>query len=95
MTSFAVNFTEMYAVVTALGHASQKVQGELDNLEATVANLIQTWEGEAQTQYVSHQAKWDAAAQRMHAVLGRATQALDVINENYISTEKGVAGSWL
>ncbi|MFV2088612.1 WXG100 family type VII secretion target [Micromonospora sp. LOL_021] len=58
------------------GTAAKNMIQELDGLKTGIQPLVATWEGDAQTAYLTRQAEWESAANDLKDLLNRIEKAL-------------------
>jgi WXG100 family type VII secretion target len=75
---------------TVANHIDQ----QLDHLRSYLAPLAATWTGQASGDYHSLQARWDAAAAGLNAVLREMAAALRTAHGNYAQVEATNASIW-
>ena len=68
--------------------------GTLEQLEADLAPMINSWSGAAQESYLACKKQWDDAAESLAGVLGNIGQAVGQANDNYQSAEQAAQGNW-
>jgi 6 kDa early secretory antigenic target len=85
--------------VAALRQASADIQQalrtletQLDQLERDAAPLIATWDGAACQAYEQRQARWQAAAGNLQAMLREIKSAVDESTADYLSVERRNVG---
>ncbi|WP_329311768.1 WXG100 family type VII secretion target [Streptomyces sp. NBC_01537] len=89
-----VNFTTISQAASDVRTTAGNVRSQLDDLEAGVKQIAQSWEGAAQEGYQAKQAEWDKRAASLHATLEAIAKALDTAAQNYQSTERQNASIW-
>ena len=56
--------------------------------------MTATWEGEAATSYMAHQAKWDQAAEDLNQILTQIAQTVEDGNSTMLAVNNAAANSW-
>ena len=56
--------------------------------------MTQTWEGEAATSYMAHQAKWDQAAADLNEILNQIANTVEDGNNTMHAVNNAAANSW-
>ncbi|MFI5758866.1 WXG100 family type VII secretion target [Streptomyces sp. NPDC051569] len=92
--SILVNFATITQASTDVQSTAGRIKQQLDDLEAAVKRVANTWEGEAQQGYQAKQQQWDTTAADLHATLLKIASALQNSADNYQSTEKSNAATW-
>ncbi len=75
------------------GVASQ-IAAQLSDLKAYLAPLVESWSGEASSDFQALQAKWDASAEDLNQVLRQISQSLRTAGDNYLNTERANRQIW-
>lgn len=89
-----VNFTTISQAASDVRTTAGNIRSQLDDLEAGVKQIAQSWEGSAQEGYQAKQAEWDKRAASLHATLEAVAKALDTAAQNYQSTERQNSAIW-
>ncbi|GHH16613.1 WXG100 family type VII secretion target [Streptomyces lanatus] len=92
--SILVNYATITNASTDVKSTAGRIKQQLDDLEAAVKRVAQSWEGEAQEGYQRKQAEWDKTAADLHATLLKISTALQNAAENYQATEKSNSTTW-
>ncbi|WP_033339414.1 WXG100 family type VII secretion target [Catenuloplanes japonicus] len=72
---------------TEIAEARNLLRSTLDDLDADVRPLTETWGGEAQRAYAARRDAWRRAAEELTAVLGEIGRAVDDSASDYLTTE--------
>lgn len=80
---FAVDLDELLDVVDELARCGARLDGLLDQVEARVAALQQTWSGLAADAQAAAQAEWERGFRDMRAALAVMRGAADTAHGNY------------
>lgn len=89
-----VTFGEIANGQQAVTQTSRQVNQQLEDLKASIARLVATWQGEAAAAYQVKQQQWDRSAEELNQVLNQIGVALGTANDNYQSAEKANASRW-
>ena len=89
-----VTFGALAEAQTTTTTTAAALRGKLDDLQAYLAPLIATWEGQASASYQGHQAQWNAAATELESIMRQISGALGSALEQYQSTEAANAAMW-
>ncbi|MFD9545712.1 WXG100 family type VII secretion target [Streptomyces sp. NPDC060022] len=73
---------------------SQAIMSIIQNLEAELSELRNTWEGEDRTVYSTVQAAWDQAVENIKTLLASHSDLLSDISGQYKFTENSLAQRW-
>ena len=94
MSGLLVNFQTVTQASQDVRSTAGRIKSQLDDLEAMVKRVANTWEGAAQEGYQNKQRQWDQTADHLHQVLLKISTALQNSADNYQSTEKSNANVW-
>ena len=94
MSGILVNFQTVSQASSDVRTTANNIKSQLDDLEAAVKRVANTWEGAAQEGYQNKQRQWDQTAEHLHQVLMKISTALQNSADNYQSTEKANANVW-
>jgi 6 kDa early secretory antigenic target len=92
--SILVNYATITNASTDVKSTAGRIKQQLDDLEAAVKRVANTWEGEAQEGYQRKQREWDQTAADLHSTLLKISTALQSAAENYPATENTNASTW-
>ncbi|MFC3449959.1 WXG100 family type VII secretion target [Amycolatopsis speibonae] len=85
-----------YATIHAAADDCKNTGGELESLfgqlKSDLAPLVNTWQGDAQTAYLSAQTEWDNKFEELKQLLAQVAGVLPQLADGYQSTEQGVTG---
>ena len=70
------------------------INGQLNELKEVIRPMTQTWEGEAATSYMAHQAKWDQAAADLNEILNQIANTVEDGNNTMHAVNNAAANSW-
>lgn len=94
MSGILVNFQTVSQASQDVRTTANSIKSQLDDLEAAVRRVANTWEGSAQEGYQNKQRQWDQTADHLHQVLMKISTALQSSADNYQSTEQANANVW-
>jgi 6 kDa early secretory antigenic target len=94
MGEIQINFQALSAGQAGIGKTFGQLQATLDELEADLQPMIETWSGAAQEAYLTCKNRWDAAALELAAVLQTVSRAVGIANENYQATHSATMQIW-
>jgi early secretory antigenic target protein ESAT-6 len=92
--SILVNYATITNASTDVKSTAGRIKQQLDDLEAAVKRVANSWEGEAQEGYQRKQREWDQTAADLHQTLLKISTALQSAAESYQATEKSNASTW-
>lgn len=72
----------------------QSLQSTLSSLESQLSTNLAEWSGAARSAYSVDQAKWNAAAANMAAVVSQLSTVVGTANSNYTTTERSNTQMW-
>jgi len=94
MSEIRVNFGALEAGRAGIMATHAALVASLDDLEANLQPMLQSWEGEAREAYFQCKQQWDSAAAQMSATLSQIGTAVGTANENYGAAEKAATNTW-
>jgi len=94
MGEIQVNFEALQSGRTGIAQTFKRLQATLDELEAGLKPMIETWSGSAQDQYMMCKRQWDDAAVALATVLNEVSTAVGTAHENYSSTHSATVQIW-
>ena len=89
-----VTFAALHDAQGDISASAQRIFGQLDELKASLAPMVATWEGEAYEAYAEKQRRWDTAAADLSTVLMQIGRVVGDANANYQQTERANAARW-
>lgn len=90
--SFSVNPAQVEALANNIRHGADGIQAQLDELDAKVNQLRQSWDGAAQQAYTQAQAKWTADLNDVRNILNQIASATSQISSSYTASDHKAAG---
>lgn len=84
----------MVAAVNELQDATNAIDSTVNALEASCAQTLGTWVGDAQAQYKVAKLEWDGAIMDMRNLLDRSGTTLGDVYDGYTYTEYQNANEW-
>ena len=89
-----VTFAEIQNASSTINSSATQVQSQLDDLRQEVTKTLAGYQGSAREAYEAAQAKWDAAAADLQAVLAAIGTAVGQAGQAYEAAEKQNEGRW-
>lgn len=89
-----VKFATIEGAAQDVRKVADDIKRSLDDLEAKVRKVAETWEGEAHEAYLRKQREWDRTAADLHATLYKIAGALGDTDEGYRNIEKQIERMW-
>lgn len=83
-----VNFGSLSTASGDIQKALNELRSQLDVLKHDGDQLVQTWDGAAQTAYYERQRKWQTAADDLSEILRHIKIAVDESAADYQDTER-------
>lgn len=68
------------------------IRSELEQLDAEVSKLRESWSGAAQQAYDRAHREWTQSLTQMNELLGRIATTTEEISQNYVSSDNASAG---
>lgn len=84
----------MERLVQVLGTGADNLDSVLDDLEAQVERLIDSWSGDAQLAYYHTQSQWTRDITELKDILGDMRDAVDEIGQDYAQTDGKIAATF-
>lgn len=94
MSEIKVNFGSLEAGRAGIAKTHGQLVSTLDDLEANLQSMLQTWDGQAREAYYQCKSEWDSAAAAMAQTLNQIGTAVGNANENYGAAEKAATNTW-
>lgn len=82
-----VNFAQMSNVPGAIDNAIRNMNSTLEDLQRAAAPIVESWGGDARTEYDTRQKLWTDAQTDLTTLLGQVKKAVETAMENYARTE--------
>lgn len=89
-----VTFATIQEAAAQIRTINGDIKTRLDDLKSQVAAVANTWEGQAQTDYMVRQTKWNEAQTALCALLEQIAAALTQTADIYQQTESHNAKMW-
>jgi WXG100 family type VII secretion target len=89
-----VTFAELANAAQTIQQTSNNLNSKLDELKQQLRPIVESWTGEAATNYQVQQQKWDQSQGDLNQVLLAIGKAVDAAHDAYSSTEKANAQAW-
>ncbi|MCW2597156.1 MAG: family type secretion target [Jatrophihabitans sp.] len=94
MGEIQVNFQALQAGQDGVRQTYNRLQATLEELEADLKPMIESWTGSAQESYLACKRQWDDGARSLAAVLESVSRAVGTANENYRATHNATMQIW-
>lgn len=88
MSTIRVTYGQVTAAAADVRSTSKNIHGQLENLQAKVKQVADSWEGETQQAYQHAQARWDANARELANDLESIAKALESSVQAYQASDK-------
>ncbi|MDV6013089.1 WXG100 family type VII secretion target [Haloechinothrix sp. LS1_15] len=82
-----VHYETLFSAADEVSRASTEMTQASDTLKGDLAPLVNTWEGEAYTNYQALQDQWDQAHAELNQVLAKIGITLNEIGNSYREME--------
>jgi early secretory antigenic target protein ESAT-6 len=89
-----VSFAGLAQGASDIGRSASMIESHLEQLKRDISKLVNTWTGDAATEYQGHQAKWDQAAGDLKQVLASIGTAVQQASQDYADGERNNANRW-
>jgi early secretory antigenic target protein ESAT-6 len=89
-----VTFESVIAAAGDTDAIAGQIGQQLEDLRGCLAPMVSTWSGQASTDYQALQARWDAGAADLNAVLRQIASALRTAHGNYRTAETQNSAIW-
>jgi len=89
-----VRFEALSSGAAGIMGTHRALQSTLDNLEAELGPMVNSWTGDAKEAYFLQKQKWDEASQAMATILQRMGQAVEQAHGNYTAAETANRNIW-
>ncbi|QNG17397.1 WXG100 family type VII secretion target [Rhodococcus triatomae] len=94
MTSFAVDLERLAQIVDRAGELTRSVDQWLDDLDARVTRLHETWQGDAASAQLQAHLEWARGAQQMREALAALEVSAHTAHSNYTSAVSANLRMW-
>ncbi len=94
MGNIQVDFGALQAGHAGVQNSFTRLQATLDELEANLRPMVDSWSGTAQEAYVACKQQWEDAARSLAAVLQTVSQAVATAHDNYSATHGATIQIW-
>ncbi|KQY56339.1 MULTISPECIES: WXG100 family type VII secretion target [unclassified Nocardioides] len=94
MSEIKVNFGSLEAGKAGIQKTHGQLVSTLDDLEANLQPMLQTWDGAAREAYYQCKQEWDNAAAQMATTLGQIGTLVGSAQENYQQAEGTATNMW-
>jgi len=89
-----VNFESVSGGAAGILATHRALQGTLDNLEAELGPMVNSWTGDAREAYFQQKRKWEEASTAMSTILQQMGQAVEQAHGNYRAAETANRNIW-
>jgi len=89
-----VKFESLNAGASGILSTHRALQGTLENLEAQLAPMVNSWTGNAREAYFQQKRKWEEASAAMATILQQMGQAVEQAHSNYTGAESTNTNIW-
>lgn len=94
MPEIQVNLQSLESGSAGLQQLFNRLQGTLDQLDADLKPMIDSWSGAAQESYLAYHGQWTTAAESLAAVLNQVGRSVGTAYENYSATHQATIRVW-
>lgn len=94
MGEIHINFESLQAGKAGIDNTFKRLLATLDDLEAGLQPMLDSWSGAAQEAYLTCKKQWDQGAADLAAVLNAVSRAVGTANENYEATHQATIQIW-
>lgn len=94
MDETRVQFESLSGGAAGILASHRALQSTLENLEAELAPMVNSWTGDAQQAYFQQKRKWEEASQAMAGILQQMGQAVEQAHSNYSAAENSNRNIW-
>ena len=88
------DFGQIGSTAQDIRTSAATINGQLNELKEVIRPMTATWEGEAATSYMAHQAKWDQAAADLNEILNQIASTVEDGNNTMSAVNNAAANSW-
>ncbi|MBM9624499.1 WXG100 family type VII secretion target [Streptomyces zhihengii] len=89
-----VNYGSVGEAVTSMQQITTAIRQRLAQLETGLQPLVNSWEGQDREAYYVKQREWNAAAEKLNAILASHGGLLDDIGASYDLNERKLRQGW-
>lgn len=94
MGEINVNFGSLETGAAGIMTTHGRLVTTLDELEANLQPMLQSWTGEAREAYYACKQQWDSAAEAMSTTLQQIGSLVGTAQTNYQQAENSARGNW-
>jgi WXG100 family type VII secretion target len=91
---YRVELEELLAFVETLQTFEHRAEGMATRLDNQVADLHDTWSGDAASAHLALHSEWTAAADQMREALGELREAARIAHQNYSNAVEVNMAMW-
>ncbi len=88
-----VDYGQLTAAESALAASQRQITAALADLDADLAPLLATWEGDGKQAYLRQQSKWNTAADELNRTLAAVHATVGEANRRYLAMDQRVAAA--
>lgn len=92
MSSTSITPAQVVLLAEQISNGSKGIQQKLEELDAKVGVLRQSWDGAAQESYDQAQAKWTKQLVELNELLARIATTTVQLSNDYVDRDKSSAG---
>jgi 6 kDa early secretory antigenic target len=89
-----VNLPSLQNGATGVQQLFNRLQSTLDQLDADLKPMIESWSGAAQESYLTYHRQWTEAAASLATVLNHVGSSVGAAYENYSTTHQATIRVW-
>ena len=89
-----VDYGQLTAAEAALAASQRQITAALAELNADLAPLLATWEGDGKQAYLRQQTRWNTAADELNRTLAAVHTTVGEANRRYLAMDQRVAAAW-
>lgn len=94
MSEIKVNFGSLEAGQAGIMKTHGNLKATLEQLEADLQPMLQTWDGTAREAYYQCKKEWDSAAEQMAQTLAQIGTTVGNAHSNYTQAEQTATNTW-
>jgi WXG100 family type VII secretion target len=92
--TISLNFGALQAAESQLSGNLSTLRARLEQLEAELQPLVQSWTGEAQAAYLIQKRQWEQAADDLALMLGGIVTGLGNTNSDYTGAQRSIVAAF-
>lgn len=91
MACIQIDVQELFAKASGVQATADRIQGEVNNMDAALRQLQESWIGQASSNFQAVVTEWRATQQRVEESLRSIREAMQHAGQQYESTEQANA----